>query len=76
MIRRKFQKNELSADLSTCIAPLWNEGNILSFGYDLSEGLIQKNPKLMSKFMPLKITIDIPIIISYIIRLQHLGFEL
>ena len=44
MLHSKFQKNDLSVDLSTYIALLWNEGNILSFEYDLSEGLIQKQP--------------------------------
>ena len=63
-------------DLSRYIAPLLNEGNILSFGDDLSGGLIKKNktnPNLFSKLLPLKTTIDIPITISYITKLQRLN---
>ena len=60
------------------IALLLNESDILSLGHDLSGGLIKKNtnPSLVFKLLPLKITIDIPIIILYIIKLQLLKYGL
>ena len=64
-------------DLSRYSAPLLNKGNILSFGDDMSGGFIKNlNPNLISKLLPLKTTIDIPIIISYITKLQHIKFGL
>ena len=47
-------------------------GNILSFGDDLIEGSTANQPKIISKLLPLKTTIDTLIIISSIIELQHL----
>ena len=54
-----------------------NEGNILSFGDNLSEGsIIKTNPNLISRMLPLKATIGIPIRISYVTKLQHVKFGL
>ena len=54
-----------------------NEGNILSFGDDLSGGSIKKpNLNLISKLLPLKTTMDIPIIISCMREIQRLKSEL
>ena len=45
----------------------------VTFGNDLSGGLIKKtNPILILKLLPPETTNDIPIIISYITRPQHL----
>ena len=39
--------------MSKCVAPLLNEGNMLSSGDDLSGGLIEKpNPDLVSRLLP------------------------
>ena len=69
---------DLWVDLNWNIALLLNESDILSLGHDLSGGLIKKNtnPSLVFKLLPLKITIDIPIIILYIIKLQLLKYGL
>jgi hypothetical protein len=49
----------------------------MAFGDDLSEDLIKiTNPNLISKSLPFKTTIAIPVIISYIINLQRLKFRL
>ena len=53
------------------IAPLLNESNILLFGDDLSGA----NTNLILNCWPLKTTIDIPIIISYIIVSSCLNVE-
>ena len=51
---------------------LLNKGDILSFKDDLSGRLLKKiSPKKYYKLLPLKTTVDIPIIISYTIGLQH-----
>ena len=80
----KFPKNSQNNDFKIyeliwvgIFAPLSNEGNILSFGDDLSGGLIKTtNPNLILKLFPHKTTIDIIIIISYILELQRLKFDL
>jgi hypothetical protein len=49
----------------------------MAFGDDLSEDLIKiTNPNLIFKLLPLKTTIAIRVIISYIINLQRLKFRL
>ena len=71
----KSQNIGLWVDLSKYIAPLANEGNIMSFQDDLSGGSLNKNqPNLISKLLPLKTTINIPMIISYITKFQCLKF--
>ena len=77
---QSFQKQwfqDLRSDFSRYIVPLLNEGNILSFGDNLSTSLIKKtNPNFISKLLPLNATMNILIIISYIIKLERLEFEL
>ena len=61
------------ANSSRYIAPIWNEGYILSFGDDLSGGLIQKiNPNLTSILFPSKTTIDILILIDFEVEATHI----
>ena len=55
--------------MSRYISPILNEGTILSCGDDLSGVPIKKTIlNLFSKLLPLKATIDIPIIKFYIIE--------
>jgi hypothetical protein len=55
------------------MAPLLNEGNILSFGNDFSGGMIIK---IQPQYWHVQTSIDIPIMISYILKFQCLKFGL
>ena len=78
----KLPKNQkvvgprFGANLSRYIAPLWIGGKFCHL--EMIEWRLdwKTNPNWSSKLLPLKTTIDIPIIISYIMKLSHLKFGL
>ena len=76
--QKNHKNNDFHICLSKYITPLLNESSITSFQDYLSGDLIKKkpNPNLISKLLPLKTSIDIPIIISYTTKLHPFKFGL
>ena len=74
-MRKKKSFQDLWIDLSRCIASLFWMRVIFGI-WSWFEWRFDKktNPNLIFKLLPFKVTIDIPIIISYIIELQCLKF--
>ena len=73
----KKRIEDVWADLSRYITPLLNKGNIFFIWRWFEWRFEQKtNLNLISIMLPLKTTIDIPIIISYTTKLQPLKYRL